>query len=58
MNLKLDEIIRCSQYGLNELIDIEKLSDSGLEKLEKRHEKIRQGHDARKRRRHIDKRKP
>jgi low affinity Fe/Cu permease len=47
INLKLDEIIRASQHAENDMIDIEKLSDADLQKLEQRYERIRQEYDAR-----------
>ncbi len=54
INLKLDEMIRASHHAENELIDIEKLSDSDLEELEKRYERIRQEYDERKHRQRGD----
>ena len=42
VNLKLDEVIRSLQSAENELIDIEKLSDDELERLEHRYAAIRQ----------------
>lgn len=41
INLKLNEMIRASSAAENELIDIEKLSDTELQRLEKRYERIR-----------------
>jgi low affinity Fe/Cu permease len=41
INLKLDEIIRSTAEAEDELIDIEKLSDEDLQRLEKRYEAIR-----------------
>ena len=42
MQLKLDEIIRALKNARNELVDLEKLSDEDLEKLEKQFERLRQ----------------
>jgi low affinity Fe/Cu permease len=41
MQLKLDEIIRAIASARNELVDLEKLSDEDLEKLEKQFERLR-----------------
>jgi low affinity Fe/Cu permease len=41
MHLKLDEIIRAIKGARNELVDLEKLSDEDLEKLEKQFERLR-----------------
>lgn len=41
INLKLNEIIRSTAGAEDELIDIEKLSDDDLHRLEKRYEAIR-----------------
>ena len=50
MQLKLDEIIRALKNARNELVDLEKLSDEDLEKLEQQFERLRKkaeldGHD-------------
>ena len=50
MQLKLDELIRALKNARNELVDLEKLSDEDLAKLEKQFEMLRQkaeqdGHD-------------
>jgi low affinity Fe/Cu permease len=42
MQLKLDEIIRALKNARNELVDLEKLSDEDLAKLEKQFEMLRQ----------------
>jgi low affinity Fe/Cu permease len=42
MQLKLDEVIRALANARNELVDLEKLSDEDLEKLEKQFERLRQ----------------
>jgi low affinity Fe/Cu permease len=42
MHLKLDEIIRALKNARNELVDLEKLSDEDLDKLEKQFELLRQ----------------
>jgi low affinity Fe/Cu permease len=42
MQLKLDEIIRALKNARNELVDLEKLSDEDLAKLEKQFEGLRQ----------------
>jgi low affinity Fe/Cu permease len=42
MQLKLDEIIRALKNARNELVDLEKLSDEDLEKLEKQFERLRE----------------
>src|SRR5207248_11320244 len=52
-HLKLDEIIRALKGARNELVDLEKLSDEDLTKLEKQFQRIRQkaehdGHHTRK----------
>ena len=41
MQLKLDEIIRAIASARNELVDLEKLSDEDLEKLEEQFERLR-----------------
>lgn len=41
MQLKLDEIIRALANARNELVDLEKLSDEDLDKLEKQFERLR-----------------
>lgn len=41
IHLKLDEVIRAIRTAHNEMIDIEKLSDSELEELAKRYERLR-----------------
>jgi len=41
MQLKLDEIIRALKRARNALVDLEKLSDEDLEKLEKQFERLR-----------------
>ena len=41
MHLKLDEIIRAIKGARNELVDLEKLSDEDLDKLEKQFERLR-----------------
>ena len=41
MQLKLDEVIRALKNARNELVDLEKLSDEDLEKLEKQFERLR-----------------
>jgi low affinity Fe/Cu permease len=42
VHLKLDELIRALQGARNHLVDLEKLSDDELEKLELEFEKIHQ----------------
>src|SRR5213596_1820325 len=42
VHLKLDEIIRALKNARNELVDLEKLSEEDLKKLEKQFERIRQ----------------
>ena len=42
MHLKLDEIIRALKGARNQLVDLEKLSDEELNKLEKQFEQLRQ----------------
>jgi low affinity Fe/Cu permease len=42
MQLKLDELIRALKNARNELVDLEKLSDEDLAKLEKQFEMLRQ----------------
>jgi low affinity Fe/Cu permease len=42
MQLKLDEVIRALKNARNELVDLEKLSDEDLAKLEKQFEMLRQ----------------
>ena len=42
INLKLDEVIHCTERARNEMINIERLSDGELEELAKRYEKIRE----------------
>jgi low affinity Fe/Cu permease len=42
MHLKLDEIIRALKGARNQLVDLEKLSDEDLDKLEKQFERLRQ----------------
>jgi low affinity Fe/Cu permease len=42
MHLKLDEIIRAVKGARNELVDLEKLSDEDLNKLEKQFERLRE----------------
>jgi low affinity Fe/Cu permease len=42
MQLKLDEIIRALKNARNELVDLEKLSDEDLAKLEKQFEMLRE----------------
>ncbi|HEX8898089.1 MAG TPA: low affinity iron permease family protein [Chthoniobacterales bacterium] len=42
VHLKLDEIIRALKGARNELVDLEKLSDEDLTKLEKQFERVRQ----------------
>jgi low affinity Fe/Cu permease len=42
VHLKLDELIRAMQGARNQLVDLEKLSDDELEKLEKEFERIHQ----------------
>jgi low affinity Fe/Cu permease len=41
MHLKLDEIIRALKGARNQLVDLEKLSDEDLDKLEKQFEQLR-----------------
>jgi low affinity Fe/Cu permease len=41
MHLKLDEIIRAIKGARNELVDLEKLSDEDLDKIEKQFERLR-----------------
>ena len=41
VHLKLDEIIRALKGARNELVDLEKLSDEDLTKLEKQFERVR-----------------
>ena len=41
MHLKLDEIIRAVKGARNQLVDLEKLSDEELDKLEKQFEQLR-----------------
>src|SRR5437870_6714932 len=41
VHLKLDEIIRALKGARNQLVDLEKLSDQDLEKLEKQFEQLR-----------------
>ena len=41
VHLKLDEIIRALQGARNQLVDLEKLSDEELDKLEKQFEQLR-----------------
>jgi low affinity Fe/Cu permease len=41
VHLKLDEIIRAIKGARNELVDLEKLSDEDLDKLEKQFERLR-----------------
>ncbi len=41
INLKLDELVRALHGAENELIDVEKLSDQELQRLERRYERIR-----------------
>ena len=41
MHLKLDEIIRALKGARNQLVDLEKLSDEELDKLEKQFEQLR-----------------
>jgi low affinity Fe/Cu permease len=52
VHLKLDEIIRALKGARNELVDLEKLSDEDLNKLEKQFERLRQKaeHDGNRRR--------
>jgi low affinity Fe/Cu permease len=40
--LKLDELLRAVKGARNELVDLEKLSDEDLKKLEKQFERVRQ----------------
>ena len=42
VHLKLDEIIRALKGARNELVDLEKLSDEDLTKLEKQFERVRE----------------
>ena len=42
VHLKLDEIIRALQGARNELVDLEKLSDEDLKKIEAQFERVRQ----------------
>jgi len=42
MHLKLDELIRAVKGARNQLVDLEKLSDEELQKLEKQFQSIRQ----------------
>jgi low affinity Fe/Cu permease len=42
MHLKLDELIRAVKGARNQLVDLEKLSDEELQKLEKQFQRIRQ----------------
>src|ERR1051325_393385 len=42
IHLKLDELIRSTKKAHNEMIDIEKLSDSELKQLEARYQQIRE----------------
>ena len=42
VHLKLDEIIRAIKGARNELVDLEKLSDEDLEKLEKQFARLRE----------------
>lgn len=42
MHLKLDELIRAVKGARNQLVDLEKLSDEELQKLEKQFRRIRQ----------------
>lgn len=42
LHLKLDEIIRALKHARNELVDLEKLSDEDLDRLEKQFERLRQ----------------
>ncbi|MGI9103223.1 MAG: low affinity iron permease family protein [Terriglobales bacterium] len=51
MNLKLDELIRSLEGAHNELIDIERLPDSELERLADRYQRIRDEWEQRKGRR-------
>ena len=48
INLKLDEVIRAIDPANDELIDVEKLSDEELERLERRYARIRKAVQARK----------
>lgn len=48
INLKLDELIRVINPASDELIDVEKLSDEELERLERRYERIRKAVHVRK----------
>jgi low affinity Fe/Cu permease len=41
INLKLNELIRALHSAHNELIDVEKLSDEDLQRLQQRYESIR-----------------
>lgn len=49
INLKLDELIRAVEHAQNEMIDIERLSDSDLEQLADRYQRIRDEWEQRKR---------
>jgi low affinity Fe/Cu permease len=42
LHLKLDEIIRALKGARNQLVDLEKLSDEDLDRLEKQFERLRQ----------------
>jgi low affinity Fe/Cu permease len=42
VHLKLDEIIRAIEGARNELVDLERLSDEDLKKLEQQFQNIRQ----------------
>jgi low affinity Fe/Cu permease len=42
VHLKLDELLRAVKGARNELVDLEKLSDEDLKKLEKQFERVRQ----------------
>ena len=51
IHLKLDEIIKAIDQAQNEMIDIEHLSDSELEKLAEKYERVRSECDTRHKRR-------
>jgi low affinity Fe/Cu permease len=48
INLKLNELIASSQSASNQLINVEKLSDSELDALYEKYERIRTERDRRK----------
>jgi low affinity Fe/Cu permease len=58
VHLKLDEIIRALKGARNELVDLEKLSDEDLKKLEEQFERVREAAEKKQQQHHHHKQDP